>query len=82
MLKSAHFPSVYGEKFIFLCRESIQFPKCHFGQKWHLPPQFNDWRPKSPYLYTFGYSQKVTIREKVTQKSDKFVYVKYWKSAR
>ena len=24
MLKSAHFPSVYGEKFIFLCRRSVQ----------------------------------------------------------
>ena len=45
-------------------------------------PNLNDWRPKSPYLYTFGYSQKVTIRGKVTQKSDKFACVKFWESAR
>ena len=33
MLKLAHSPSVYGEKFIFLCRESVQIRKCHFWQK-------------------------------------------------
>ena len=47
MLKSAHFPSVYGEKFIFLCCESVQFSKCHLTQK--CPPcKIDDWRPKSP----------------------------------
>ena len=81
MLKSAHPPSVYGEKFIFCVAKVYSFPSVTLGKS-DTSPQFNDWRPKSPYLYTFGYSQKVTIREKVTQKSDKFVYVKYWKSAR
>ena len=33
MLKSAHFPSVYWGKIIFLYCESVQIPKCHFGQK-------------------------------------------------
>ena len=36
MLKSAHYPSVYGEKLFFLCRESAQISKCHFCQKWHF----------------------------------------------
>ena len=33
MLKSAHFPSVYGKKIIFLYRESVRFSKCHFLEK-------------------------------------------------
>ena len=33
MLKSAHSPSVYWEKFIFLYRKSVQISKCHFWQK-------------------------------------------------
>ena len=33
MLKSAHSPSVYGEKFIFLCRESEQIFKGSLSQK-------------------------------------------------
>ena len=32
-VKIGSLPQCYWGKIIFLCRESVQIPKCHFGQK-------------------------------------------------
>ena len=81
MLKSAHSASVYGEK-IFFCSAKVFRFKNVIWRKNDTPCKINDWSPKSPYLYTFSYSQKMTFRGRMTEKNDISVCVNYWESVR
>ena len=72
MLKSAHFPSVYWGKFIFLYRESVQIFKGPFFAKVTVGLILTIEGEKSGKSEQMSKNKKWLCYAKVTQKSDLF----------